>query len=131
MGIAAIIGGHSHTLLSNTVDGAPAYATLVENPSGKAVPIVQAYAYSKYLGEIALTFDEDGYVAAATGNTVRDNFIGTDITGTQAQRLTDPLVWRYAIDDTKTTRALGFALEHADFKASLEATVKWYLEKFR
>jgi 5'-nucleotidase len=69
-GIAVIIGGHSHTLLSNTVEGAPAYATLVANPSGKAVPIVQAYAYSKYLGEIALTFDDDGYVAAATGDTI-------------------------------------------------------------
>jgi 5'-nucleotidase / UDP-sugar diphosphatase len=69
-GIAAIIGGHSHTLLSNSVQGAPAYATLVENPRGKAVPIVQAYAYAKYLGEISLAFDADGYIAAAEGDTI-------------------------------------------------------------
>ena len=69
-GISAIIGGHSHTLLSNTVEGAPAYATLVQSPSGKAVPIVQAYAYSKYLGEIALTFDADGYITDAKGDTI-------------------------------------------------------------
>lgn len=69
-GISAIIGGHSHTLLSNTVEGAPAYATMVENPSGRAVPIVQAYAYSKYLGDLKLEFDADGYVTAATGDTV-------------------------------------------------------------
>lgn len=69
-GISAIIGGHSHTLLSNTVEGAPAYATLVANPAGKAVPIVQAEAYSKYLGELALTFDADGYVVEATGDTI-------------------------------------------------------------
>lgn len=69
-GISAIIGGHSHTLLSNTVEGAPAYATMVQNPSGKAVPIVQAEAYSKYLGELAITFDEDGYVTEATGDTL-------------------------------------------------------------
>lgn len=69
-GIAAIIGGHSHTLLSNTVEGAPAYATLVQNPSGKAVPIVQAYAYSKYLGELSITFDDDGYVSEAKGDTI-------------------------------------------------------------
>lgn len=69
-GIAAIIGGHSHTLLSNSVEGAPAYATLVENPSGRAVPIVQAYAYSKYLGELALGFDDDGYVTEAEGDTM-------------------------------------------------------------
>lgn len=68
-GISAIIGGHSHTLLSNTEEGAPAYATLVENPAGKAVPIVQAGAYSKHLGDLTLTFDEEGYVAEATGDT--------------------------------------------------------------
>ncbi|TYR29418.1 multifunctional 2',3'-cyclic-nucleotide 2'-phosphodiesterase/5'-nucleotidase/3'-nucleotidase [Mesorhizobium microcysteis] len=69
-GISAIIGGHSHTLLSNTEEGAPSYAMLVENPAGKAVPIVQAGAYSKHLGDIALTFDEEGYVAEATGDTL-------------------------------------------------------------
>lgn len=68
-GISAIIGGHSHTLLSNTEEGAPAYATLVENPAGKAVPIVQAGAYSKHLGDLTLIFAEDGYVAEATGDT--------------------------------------------------------------
>jgi len=69
-GISAIVGGHSHTLLSNTVEGAPKYATLVENPAGKAVPIVQAYAYSKYMGELSLTFDPDGYVSEASGDTI-------------------------------------------------------------
>src|SRR5690606_8877147 len=69
-GISAIIGGHSHTLLSNTEEGAPSYATLIENPAGKAVPIVQAGAYSKHLGDLSLTFDADGYVAEATGDTV-------------------------------------------------------------
>jgi 5'-nucleotidase/UDP-sugar diphosphatase len=68
-GISAIIGGHSHTLLSNTEDGAPSYATLVENPAGKAVPIVQAGAYSKHLGDLSLNFDAEGYVAEATGDT--------------------------------------------------------------
>lgn len=69
-GISAIVGGHSHTLLSNTEEGAPAYATLVQNPAGKAVPIVQAGSYSKHLGDLSLTFDEDGYVAEASGDTV-------------------------------------------------------------
>ena len=69
-GISAIIGGHSHTLFSNTVEGAPDYATLVEGPSGRAVPIVQAYAYSRYLGELELEFGADGAVVAATGDTM-------------------------------------------------------------
>ena len=51
-----IVGGHSHTLFSNTdrgralqvsADGRPA-------PTARAVPIVQAGAYSKYLGHLTL-----------------------------------------------------------------------------
>ena len=69
-GISAIIGGHSHTLMSNTEEGAVEYATLVESPSGRAVPIVQAFAFSRYLGELTLEFGEDGAVVAATGDTL-------------------------------------------------------------
>lgn len=69
-GISAIIGGHSHTLLSNTVEDAPAYATLIESPSGRAVPIVQAYAFSRYLGHLELEFGDDGAVVAAAGDTI-------------------------------------------------------------
>jgi 5'-nucleotidase / UDP-sugar diphosphatase len=69
-GISLIVGGHSHTLLSNTVEGAPSYATMVASPSGRAVPIVQAYAFSRYLGDLAVEFDEDGAVVSATGDTI-------------------------------------------------------------
>ncbi len=67
-GIDVIVGGHSHTLLSNTAEGAVGpYPTLVKNPSGVDVPIVQAYAYSKYLGELSVTFDDAGKVISASG----------------------------------------------------------------
>lgn len=67
-GIDVIVGGHSHTLLSNTdEDAAGPYPVIVQNPSGQDVPIVQAYAYSKYLGEIAVTFDDEGNVISAEG----------------------------------------------------------------
>lgn len=67
-GIDVIVGGHSHTLLSNFRDGAEAsYPVVVQNPSGQDVPIVQAYAYSKYLGELRVTFDDDGNVIRAAG----------------------------------------------------------------
>ena len=69
-GVSAIIGGHSHTLMSNTQEGAVEYATLVESPSGRAVPIVQAFAFSRYLGNLTLEFAEDGTVISATGDTV-------------------------------------------------------------
>jgi 5'-nucleotidase len=67
-GIDIIVGGHSHTLLSNTDDKAAGpYPTMVKNPAGKDVPIVQAYAYSKYLGDLTVVFDDAGVVKTATG----------------------------------------------------------------
>ena len=70
-GIDIIVGGHSHTLLSNTFEGAAGpYPVLVQNPSGKQVPIVQAYAYGKFLGEIEVVFDDAGNVTSASGNPI-------------------------------------------------------------
>ena len=67
-GIDVIVGGHSHTLLSNTdEDAAGPYPTMVTNPSGEEVPIVTAYAYSKYLGDLAVNFDDDGNVTDVSG----------------------------------------------------------------
>ena len=67
-GIDVIVGGHSHTLLSNTDEKAVGpYPTMVKNPAGKDVPIVQAYAYSKYLGDLTVVFDDAGVVKSATG----------------------------------------------------------------
>ncbi|MCZ7464242.1 5'-nucleotidase C-terminal domain-containing protein [Rhizobium rhizogenes] len=67
-GIDVIVGGHSHTLLSSTdPKAAGAYPTLVKNPSGIDVPIVTAYAYSKYLGDLTVTFDDNGVVKSAEG----------------------------------------------------------------
>ncbi len=64
-GLDAVVGGHSHTLMSNTAKGAMAYPAMVG-----AVPVVQAYAYSKYLGHLVLTFDNAGNVTQATGDTI-------------------------------------------------------------
>ncbi|ATN35451.1 multifunctional 2',3'-cyclic-nucleotide 2'-phosphodiesterase/5'-nucleotidase/3'-nucleotidase [Rhizobium sp. ACO-34A] len=67
-GIDVIVGGHSHTLLSSTDEKAVGpYPTLVKNPSGKDVPIVTAYAYSKYLGDLKVVFDDAGAVKSAEG----------------------------------------------------------------
>ena len=69
-GIDLIVGGHTHTLFSNTLEGAVyPYPLLVEGPTGTQVPIVQAGAYSKYLGQIKVTFDDAGVVTEAVGDT--------------------------------------------------------------
>ena len=59
-GIDLVVGGHSHTLLDR-------YPTYGFNVDGNIVPVVQAYAYGKYLGEIAVNFDADGNVIDAKG----------------------------------------------------------------
>lgn len=61
-GIDAVVGGHSHTLFGK--DGA-SYPTMV----GK-VPVVSAYAYSKYLGHLVLTFDDAGNLKSAGGEPI-------------------------------------------------------------
>ncbi|MEM9967343.1 MAG: bifunctional metallophosphatase/5'-nucleotidase [Pseudomonadota bacterium] len=65
-GVDMIIGGHSHTLLSNTEERAEGPYPTVEN----GVPIFQAYAYGKYLGEINVTFDDVGAVTEISGNPI-------------------------------------------------------------
>jgi 5'-nucleotidase/UDP-sugar diphosphatase len=78
-GIDLIVGGHSHTLFSNTEEGAMAYPTMVANPSGTDVPIVHAYAYSKYVGELQVVFDDEGNLTSATGDTILlDNSVEPD-----------------------------------------------------
>lgn len=64
-GVDVVVGGHSHTLFSNTEEGAMAYPTMVGD-----VPVVQAYAYSKYVGHLVVTFDDAGTVVSATGDTI-------------------------------------------------------------
>ena len=65
-GVDVIVGGHSNTLLSNSVEGAAGpYPTVVNG-----VQIVQAYAYGKFLGELNVTFDDGGNVTAATGDLI-------------------------------------------------------------
>lgn len=67
-GIDVIVGGHSHTLLANTAEGAAGpYPTWVTTPGGGRTAIVQAHAYGKFLGRLDVTFDAEGLVTEATG----------------------------------------------------------------
>ncbi|XP_017155292.1 protein 5NUC-like [Drosophila miranda] len=60
-----VIGGHTNTFLYNGaqpdiehIDGP--YPTVIKQKSGKEVPVVQAHAYTKYLGKIHVQFDAEG-----------------------------------------------------------------------
>ena len=73
-GIAAIIGGHTHTLLSNTE---PAAAGPHPTISRHGPLIVQAGCYGRYLGRLDLELAPDGAVIAYGGAVRR---IGQDLT---------------------------------------------------
>ena len=67
-GVDVVVGGHSHSLLSNTDPKAEGpYPTMVDNPGGYKVPVTQAASYSKYLGEFKVVFDDNGVVKEASG----------------------------------------------------------------
>ena len=74
-GVDVIVGGHSNTFLSNTSDKAAGpYPTMVGDTA-----IVQAYAYGKYLGELAVTFNDAGEVVEAKGEPITiDGTVGED-----------------------------------------------------
>lgn len=70
-GLDAVVGGHSHTYLSaSDPDRAGAYPTFASQEDGTLVPVVQAYAYSKYVGHLELNFDDAGNLTYASGDTI-------------------------------------------------------------
>lgn len=69
-GLDAVIGGHSHTLLGEMEGAAGPYPTMVAGTDGTEVPVAQAYAYSKYLGHLTLTFDDSGKLKSVEGQPI-------------------------------------------------------------
>lgn len=65
--VDVVVGGHTHSFLydkglknpSNDKIEGP-YPTIVNNTAGGTAAVVQAYAYTKYLGHLTLTFDDSG-----------------------------------------------------------------------
>ncbi|KAM9339706.1 snake venom 5'-nucleotidase-like [Symphorus nematophorus] len=75
-GVDVVIGGHTNTFLytgknppSSEVPVGP-YPFMVKSDDGRRVPVVQAYAFGKYLGFLKVTFDGAGNVVSTTGNPI-------------------------------------------------------------
>ncbi|MGH1367053.1 MAG: bifunctional metallophosphatase/5'-nucleotidase [Maritimibacter sp.] len=64
-GVDVIVGGHTNTLLGSMEDAAGPYPTVVNGTQ-----ILSAYAYGKFLGELNVTFDDDGVVTEAVGQPI-------------------------------------------------------------
>jgi len=73
-GLAAVIGGHSHTFLSaSSPNRAGPYPTWVDTADGGIVPVVTAGAYGRYLGHLVLELDDAGNLIYATGDAIELN----------------------------------------------------------
>lgn len=73
--VDVVVGGHTNSFLWNgeqpdteRIDGP--YPTVVTQSSGKQVPVVQAYAYTKYLGVLNCTFDSNGDLTSFAGQPI-------------------------------------------------------------
>jgi len=70
-GVDVIVGGHSHTLLSNAYTAAEgSYPVVVADKDGNDVYIVQAGSSLRYLGRLNVTWDAEGAVTSASGDTI-------------------------------------------------------------
>lgn len=73
--VDVVVGGHTNTFLYK---GMPPdreipedeYPRLVKKEDGTEVPVVQAFAYGKYLGLLNLTFDTQGILTHWSGNPI-------------------------------------------------------------
>ncbi|XP_051868386.1 5'-nucleotidase [Pristis pectinata] len=97
-GVDVVVGGHSNTFLytgkapSNDVPAGP-YPFMVHSDYGQKIPVVQAYAYGKYLGYLKLTFDKKGVVTKSEGNPILlDSSIPQDV-----ELLADVNTWKAAL----------------------------------
>lgn len=71
VGAQVIVGGHSHTLLGKfphtELRPAGDYPTVVKNPEGRDVLVVQAWEWGKVVGKLKLEFDATGQLAKYEG----------------------------------------------------------------
>jgi len=65
-GIDVIVGGHSHTKMTNSAD-VVTYPNRILGADGAPVYVVTAQEWGKYLGQLEVAFDEAGFVTSATG----------------------------------------------------------------
>lgn len=73
--VDVVVGGHTNTFLYTGMDPSTEpkvadYPAVVRQASGREVPVVQAYAFGKYLGKLTLSFDSRGEVTGWRGNPI-------------------------------------------------------------
>lgn len=102
--IDIVIGGHTNTFLyrgkqPDTEHPEGFYPTEIVQDNGRRVYVVQAYAYTKYLGNFSVTFDSNGEVTHIEGNPIL-----VDSTIEQAEDILEELEqFRPGVDNISST----------------------------
>ncbi|KAG4079261.1 hypothetical protein HA402_006984 [Bradysia odoriphaga] len=140
--IDVIVGGHSHTFMF-TGDNPPGpdravddYPAVVQQDSGHKVLIVQASAYTKYIGDLTVYFDAEGRVSFWEGNPIYlDSHIKQD-----EDVLREMQPWKELVDK-EGVRVLGTSrvlLSRTDCSVECnignfltDASVYYYIDKAR
>lgn len=98
--IDIIVGGHSHTFMYTGDPPNPydkpsyPYPLVVNQTNGRKVLVVQAACYSKYIGNLTVTFDDKGEVSSYGGNPILlDYLVTTDV---QMDKELEP--WKKDVD---------------------------------
>ncbi|NWG17150.1 MAG: 5'-nucleotidase C-terminal domain-containing protein [Chloroflexi bacterium] len=69
--IDVVVGGHSHTLFSNTYKAASdVYPLEFESPTGEPVYYVQSGSNNLYMGRLNIEFDAAGLITSASGDSI-------------------------------------------------------------
>lgn len=108
-GVDVVVGGDSHSLLGDEnadIFGSTRgpYATIIERDDGSKVCVVQAWDYSKVVGNLHVDFDGNGNVVSCEGNpvfplnpdkvTVRDANPRYDLPAEDATKVIESLIAR-------------------------------------
>ncbi|KAL1781750.1 hypothetical protein HispidOSU_010282 [Sigmodon hispidus] len=113
-GVDIVVGGHSNTFLytgeaPSKEMPAGKYPFIVTSDDGRKVPVVQAYAFGKYLGYLKVEFDDKGNVITSHGNPILLNSSISEDPTIKA----DINQWRIKLDNY-STQELGRTIVYLD-----------------
>ncbi|GAM09077.1 putative 5'-nucleotidase [Geobacter sp. OR-1] len=134
-GVDIIVGGHSHTLLSDDAE-LPAigltsegpYPTELRAPDGKRVLVLQAWQWGDLLGKLNVTFTPDGEVSSYAGGAVIP--VGETFTRNGSAVLPGTEPYREIAASLNRTGTARIVVEDAAVAAAL-APYTAQLEQFR
>lgn len=121
-GVDAVVGGHSHSYLNSGLpqdDEMPVGPyPVIEKRGEQIVPVVQAYAFTKYLGKLVLTFDgKNRLVSAVGGPILLDQTVPQD-----AKMLAKVEYYKQLLAKQSVDKAVGKTLVFLDGNCKCEET---------